>query len=121
MSITLEDLKPKTFTVTIKGVELQCKPLRLSHALTVQKVGEVFSNVDTVDAKDILQAQRDLDNVIYELIPELKGIELDVTATAELMGQLQANTEPADSKELQKEGVQLNADPKVTPTSEQTG
>jgi len=35
---TIADLQPKPFTVTVGGVELKCKPLRLSHALILSKM-----------------------------------------------------------------------------------
>jgi len=53
MALTIEDLKPKSFTVNIKGVELQCKPLRMSHTLIISKVGEVFQNINTATRDQI--------------------------------------------------------------------
>lgn len=113
MSLTVEDLKPKSFTVTVKGVELQCKPLRLSHALTVAKIGNVFQESATASAEQISQAEKDMDAVIAELIPELKGIELDVGAVLELIEQMMKQIQPADNKELTDKGVSFGTDPKA--------
>ncbi len=44
MSNTIEDLKPKPFKIVVKGVTLDSKPLRLSHALTIAKIGNVFQD-----------------------------------------------------------------------------
>ena len=112
MSVTIEDLKPKPFTVNIKGLELQCKPLRLSHALIVAKVGNIFQD-SKASKQEIKQAEVDIDEVIVDLIPELKGIQLDMNLTIELIQQLMEHVEPADNKELKNKGVAFDTDPKA--------
>jgi esterase/lipase len=111
--LTIEDLKPKSFTVKVKGVELECKPLRMSHTLVISKVGEIFQNIGTVDKKQIQQAEADMDEVIAELIPELKEIQLDMQGTLDLITSMMENIQPADNKELTEKGVEFNSDPKV--------
>ena len=111
--MTIEDLRPKNFSVTVKGVELQCKPLRLSHALIVAKIGEVFKDSKSATKQQINQAQIDMDEVITELIPELKGIELDISAVMELIEQMMNTIQPDDNKELSDKGVAFNGDPKA--------
>jgi len=113
MALTIEDLKPKSFTVNIKGVELQCKPLRMSHTLIISKVGEVFQNINTATKDQIKQAETDMDEVVGELIPELKDIELDMNATLDLITQMMEQVQPADNKELNDKGVSFDADPKA--------
>lgn len=111
--LTIEDLKPKNFKVNVKGVELDCKPLRMSHTLVISKVGEIFQNIKTADKKQIQQAESDMDEVITELIPELKGIQLDMQGTLDLITSMMENIQPADNKELNDKGVEFNSDPKV--------
>lgn len=110
MGLTVEDLKPKSFTVTIKDVELQCKPLRLSHALVVAKIGNVFQDAAKATKPEIKQAEKDMDELVAELIPELMGTELDMSATMELIQQLMDNIAPSDNKELAEKGVKFNTD-----------
>lgn len=110
---TIEDLKPKKFTVTVKGVELTCSPLRLSHALIVAKVGEVFQSPKDATKAAIVQAQKDMDEVIAELIPEIADIELDMADTIELITQMTANSQPDDNQYLAKAGVEFNAEKKT--------
>lgn len=110
MGLTVEDLKPKSFTVTIKDVELQCKPLRLSHALVVAKIGNVFQDAAKATKQEIKSVEKDLDELIVELIPELMGTELDMTATTELIQQWMDNIAPSDNKELAEKGVKFNTD-----------
>lgn len=113
MGIAISDLMPKDFKVTVKGIELNCKPLRLSHALIVGKLSDVFSNPANYTANDIRQAEKDIDSVITDLIPELTGISLDIASFVELMPQLMNSTQPQDEKDLTSAGIELGTDPKV--------
>ncbi len=110
MGLTIADLKPKDFIVTIKGVEVSCKPLRLSHALVVAKIGNVFQEAAKASRQEIKQAEKDMDDLVAELIPELMGTELDMAATMELIQQLMDNIAPSDNKELADKGVKFNSD-----------
>lgn len=110
MGLTVDDLRPKKFTVSIRGVELQCSPLRLSHALEVAKIGNLFQDPASTTKEQMKQAQADLDEVIAELIPELGDIKLDMADSMELIPQLMANVQPSDNQELAKKGVKFNAD-----------
>jgi hypothetical protein len=112
MSVSIDDLRPKTFNITVKGVTLTCKPLRLSHALIITKVGEVFQNPKQSTKEDVRQAERDIDEVLSELIPELTGIELDIESIVEVITQLTEHSQPSDNSELKKEGVSLDGGPK---------
>lgn len=111
--LTIEDLKPKSFKVNIKGVELECKPLRMSHTLVISKIGEIFQNIGASSKEQIKQAEADMDEVVADLIPELSGIELDMQSTLDLITEMMAHIQPADNKELNDKGVEFNTDPKV--------
>lgn len=113
MGLTIEDLKPKSFKITVKGVELECSPLRLSHALTVAKLGEVFQNSKDATKAQIAQAEVDMDEVISELIPELKGINLDISSVIEIITLMMETIQPSDNKELDEQGVDISNDPKA--------
>lgn len=112
MSNTIDDLKPKPFDVTVKGVRLSCQPLRLSHAMIVARVGNIFQRQDATN-DEIRQAEADIDAVIAEQIPELAETRLDLAATLELITQMMESVEPADNRELRERGVRFNADPKA--------
>lgn len=113
MGTSITDLMPKNFTVKIGDVELQCKPLRLSHALIVGKIGDVFQNPKNYNSAEIKQAEKDIDVVIAELVPELKGVELGITELVELIPQLMTSSQPSDDKELRDAGVRFDTDPKA--------
>ena len=113
MSVTIDDLKPKNFKLNIKGVELESKPLRLSHALSIAKIGNVFQDTKNASRDDIKQAEVEMDEVIAELIPELAGVPLDMAATMQLIEQLMEQVEPSDNRELKDKGVKFSSDPKV--------
>lgn len=112
---TIDDLKPKTFTITVRGVELECKPLRLSHSLIISKISDVFQNPDKYDAKQIIKAQEDIDFVFSDVIPALK-FELDMSTTLEVIMQLMETIQPDDDKFLKENGVDL--DPKEQESQE---
>lgn len=113
MPLTLEDLKPKSFKVTIKGIELESKPLRLSHALMISKIGGVFQDIKNASKQDIKQTEADFDEIIEELIPELKGIQLGLGDITDLIAQLMESIQPSDNKELQEQGVKFDEGPKA--------
>lgn len=116
MSVSIEDLKPKNFTITVKGVELNCRPLKLSQALLVSKVGAVFQNTQEATRDQITQAEKDLYEVIGETIPDLKGVELDMSVLMDVITQLSESITPSDNKELKERGVKFDADPKAEMT-----
>lgn len=116
MSITINDLSPKPFKVNIKGLELTSQPLRLSHALVLTKIGNIFQNIEGAKKSEITQAEKDLDEVIGELIPELKDVKLDMATTLSLIEQLMSTIEPDDNKELKEKGVSFNSDLKAPTT-----
>lgn len=110
---TIDDLQPKNFNIEIRGVVLESKPLRLSHALSLNKLGEIFKNPTEMSKAKVSQAEQELDEVIGELIPELKGKQLDLQTTLELLTKLIETISPDDNKELSAAGVEMNADPKA--------
>ena len=113
MALTIQDLQPKDFTVTIKGLSLNCKPPRLSHMLLLSKVGEVFSNIKDMDRKAITQAEQDFDYVVETLIPDLKGIQLDIQSIIDIITQIMEQVTPEENKELAEKGVKFDTDPKA--------
>lgn len=116
MALTIEDLKPKNFKINVRGVELESKPLKLSHALIVSKLGAVFSDYAKASSDQILSAEKDWELVVGELIPDLKGISLDLNTTIELIEQLMSSVEPTDTKELNEAGVSFDDSPKEKTT-----
>ena len=112
MALTIDDLKPKDFKINVKGVELACKPLRLSHALIVAKLGDVFQNPKNYNNEEIRKAETDIDELISELVPELKGIQLDTMTMLDVITQLTDSNDPSENKELKEKGVSFESDPK---------
>lgn len=111
--LTIDDLKPKNFKITIKGVELESKPLKLSHGLLIARLSGIFNNLAEAKKEDIKAAEKDLEEVISELIPDLKDVPLDMSMTVELISQLMDAAQPDDNKELSDKGVSFDADPKA--------
>lgn len=113
MALTIDDLRPKDFKINIKGVEVDCKPPRLSHTLVLSKVGEIFKNIQTASKEDIVKAEQDFDWVVSELIPELGDIKLDIHSVIDVITQLMSQIEPDENIELQEKGVKFDSDPKA--------
>ena len=113
MGLTVEDLKPKNFKIIIKGVELDCKPPKLSHILMFSKVGETFNNLKDVTKESVVQAQNDFDWVVGELLPELNDIDLDMQSVIDVITQIMEQVSPEETKELDARGVKFDTDPKV--------
>lgn len=113
MGLTIDDLKPKNFKVNIKGVELECRPLRVSHALTIAKIGNIFQDANNASRDKVKQAEEDMDGVIAELIPDLKDIQLDMASVIDLIQQMMDTIEPSDNADLKNEGVKFDNDPKA--------
>lgn len=113
MSVTIDDLQPKAVEIEIKGVKLTSKPLRLSHVLTLAKLGNIFQNPEEYKRDQIKQAESDIDEVIGELIPDLAGKQLDSNVVLDLIQQLMETVEPDDNQELKEHKVEIDTDPKV--------
>lgn len=109
---SVEDLRPQPFKITIRGVELECKPLRMEHGLLISKIASVFSKGENATREDIVTAQKDFDYVVSSLIPELKDVELNIDDSLAVIEQMQTGSEPSDDQYLKEQGVQLG-DPKV--------
>ena len=113
------DLQPKQFKVKIKEKDYLCKPPRLSHRLIMAKVQPLFTAAEglargedvSISAEQMVQYENELDFMIQDLIPELKGVELDILDIADLLSQLMDSMLPEDSKELKDSKVKVN-DPK---------
>lgn len=117
MALSVDDLKPKPFKVNIKGVELTSKPVRLSHAMRIARVGNVLENAQEATTEQIKQAQAEIDEVFAELIPELEGKELDMSVTIDLIKALMETVEPSENKELKENNVEVgNTNPKAQKT-----
>jgi hypothetical protein len=112
VSVDITDLIPKPLKITIKGLEIEAKPLRLSHALTLAKVGTVFQDLEKASKPDLKAAEEELDEIIGELIPELAGHALDINVQMELIGKLMETITPSENKELNESKVSLPDDPK---------
>lgn len=116
MSITADDLTAQPFTIEIKGKTLQAKPVKMRHALIMAKLGNIFNNLQEASDEDIERADKKFTEIIEELIPELKGVDLDMQTTVDILGKLMESVEPTDNQELKKSGVTFD-DPKA-PKSE---
>ncbi len=114
MALTIDDLQPKNFKVVIgDGLELDCKPPRLSHILALSKLGDVFTNSKDYTRIQIVQAEQDFDWVIGELVPELRGKSLEFKYVTEIIGQIMSNVAPEETKDLDKLGIKVDSDPKA--------
>lgn len=113
MALNIDDLQPKPFEVKIKDQTTNCKPPKLSHIFILSKLGNIFQNPNDFSSADIKQAERDLEDVFGELIPELKGTSLDMQLNIELITQIMDKINPSETKELDEKGVKFNSDPKA--------
>jgi hypothetical protein len=113
MSVTINDLQPKPFIIKIGDLELNSKPIRLSHALMLVKVGKIFDDASNASIEDIESAQKSLDKVFGDLVPELAGVELDMNTTIVIIEQMMNQITPDDNKELVENKVKIDTDPKV--------
>jgi len=113
MALTIDDLKPKNFTITIKDVEIECIPLKVSHVMLLQKVGLIFSDVKNATTQQIKDAETDLYSIIEEVSPTLKDAQLDFNSVFEYIEQLMAGVETSETKEIKSSGVTFTKDPKA--------
>ena len=117
MGLTIDDLKPKKFKVTLGGVGLDCSPLSVAQVLDLTRIGEIFQNPESHTSEDFKEADKKLKGIIGELIPELKDTGLEVKYVLELIEQLMDSIEPSDNQELKKAEVKFKkSDPKVQKT-----
>lgn len=109
----INDLLPKEKTITVQGVELTVKPMRLRHALHLSKIADVFTNHEKYKAADIDEADKLIHEIVGELIPQLAGKELSFDLVGKLVGEMLNTVAPSDTRELDERGVKLDTDPKA--------
>ena len=78
----------------------------------MSKIGELFQDASKASRNDIMQAEKDFDWVVEELVPELKGTPLSMQSTLDVITQIMEQIAPEENKELEEKGVQFNDDPK---------
>ena len=118
--MTTSDLQPKPFKIKIQDKNYLCKQPRLSHRLIIGRVQPLFTAADDlangkstdITATQMIDYENDLDAMIQDLIPELKGIQLDIVDLAEIIGQIMEVMLPEESKELKEAKVEVS-DPKA--------
>lgn len=116
MALNISDLQPKEFEIKIKGQTTMCKPPKLSHVFILSKLGNIFKNANEHTVDDINTAEKDLEFVFGELIPELKGVSLDMQTNVDIITQVMEHIAPDETKELKEQGVQFGTDPKAERT-----
>jgi len=113
MSLSIDDLRPKNFTITVKGVELECLPLKLSHTLTIASIGNVFENISGMTYESSKKLDTDIRRLIDEVIPSLQDKEIDGMTMMDIITKIGEGSMPSDVEFLDKNGVELNVDPKA--------
>jgi hypothetical protein len=117
MAIQINDLQPKNFPIelTVNGevITVQCKPLRLSQALMVSKIGNIFQSVETATKDELVQAETDMNEVIKQAIPELAEIDLDMALTMQIIQGMMNSITPGEQAELNANGVSFDTNPKA--------
>jgi hypothetical protein len=113
MGVSLSDLSPQPFNVTIRGHEIQVQPPSLKHAMKLAKYGSVLENPREMTDKDIEQSDAAIREVIGELAPDLKGAELDFQTVMHIVSIIMGESEPDDNQELNRNNVKINTDPKA--------
>lgn len=116
MALNISDLQPKEFEIELKGQKTMCKPPKLSHVFILSKLGNIFKNSNDYTVDDINTAEKDLEYVFGELIPELKGVSLDMQTNIDIITQIMEHITPSENKELKEQGVQFGTDPKAERT-----
>lgn len=113
MGLTIDDLQPKDFTINLNGVELTCKPLKLSHTLALASVGSILDNINNASIEEIKRVEKNVYAVIPEIIPELTGKTLDGNTILNIITQVMTASQPSEIEFLEKNGVKIDSDPKA--------
>lgn len=113
MGVTIDDLRPKDFEIEVKGLSLKAKPPTLAHMLILSNISSVFQDPTQYTSKQLKQTEQDLNEVIADVVPELKGVQLDYEIVLQLIEKLMNQVQPDDNKELEDKGVKIDTDPKA--------
>lgn len=119
--MTIDDLQPKGFKIKIRDTEYDCKPLRLSHKLILDKLKPFFQDIENaanekelaLSAKDLISMESEIDVLIGDLIPTLSNITLGMEDLADILVQMINSVLPTEVQELKEAKVEVNSDPKV--------
>jgi len=114
MSLNIDELKPKAFKINLGGEETDCNPPKMSHLFMINKIGSVFKDPEKATKDQIFEADQYFTELISDLIPELKGADIDIQYKLDVLTQITEHITPADNKELVEKGVSFDSSsPKV--------
>ena len=118
MALNIDELKPKAFKITLAGQETDCNPPRMSHLFMINKIGSVFRDPDKATKEQILEADQYFSEIVADLVPELKGEDIDIQFKLDVLTQITERITPADNKELAEKGVSFDS---TSPKAETAG
>jgi hypothetical protein len=81
--------------------------------MIVSKIGTIFNDPASATKQQIKQAEADLDELIAELIPDLKDIQLDVSSITEAISGMMQGIQPTEQQELEEHNIEFDSEKKV--------
>jgi len=122
MSLNIDELKPKKFTITLGSGTTECSPPKMSHLFIINKIGSVFRDPEKATSEQINEADASFSKLVTDLVPELNGQDIDVQYKLDVLTQITDHITPADNKELVEKGVSFeSADGDDNPKVETAG
>lgn len=109
MSLNIDELKPKKFMITLGGQETECNPPKMSHLFMINKIGTVFRDPEKATKEQIVEADQYFSELVTDLVPELKGEDIDIQYKLDVLTQITERITPADNKELAEKGVSFDS------------
>ena len=74
--IDLNELKPESITVKIADKEVEITPPTTSQVFKLGRLGKKISDTTDSDTEEVENLSKEMVDMIYEIVPELNGIEL---------------------------------------------
>lgn len=113
--LDLDTLVKPSKTIRLKGEAIVINPPSLEELLKLSKLGGAIQAKQTgkkMSEEEAVEAINSLRDAFAELVPELKGKDLNVEQLLALLDMVVKMAMPSDVSELEKRGITLDADQK---------
>lgn len=114
-TLDLDALVPPTATIKLGGEEITVQPPKTSDLLRLGSLGGKLEGVADAPPEQVEKLVTDLTNLVFSIIPELKGKELNTQQLLGLVELIGKMATPPETKELEAKGITPaggNTDPK---------
>lgn len=103
--VDLDVFEPQSLTIKFKGDEIQVQPPTVINLLRLGAAASKLGDITKLSDEEVEKALTDIHVVIYKIIPQLDGQQLNLAQLQNLTGKITSMAMPEEAKALESEGI----------------